>query len=358
MTTGGKMIDKFLLDGQKLEFHPDRVAQIIAGRNDWEKTKDIYPIYVEISPIGGCPHQCTHCGVDYVIDANKKSGVIPQLNADMLVARLHEMGELGIKSVMFAGAGEPLLHKRINAISQTANLAGIDTAFTTNGVLLDKLDLSGVSWVKVSINGGTKESYTQVHRTKSSDFDRVIANVRDAVRRKGSCTIGIQMVLLPENQDTIEELKAIGKDLGVDYVVIKPFSQHRFSLNRQYEKYDPRAIPIAEAENVVVRRESMNAAVTTIPYSKCLATPYTWAYIEADGDVYGCSAYLKDNRFNYGNLNKSTFKQIWQSEKRRVNWEYVRNHLDISECRLACRMHASNMYLHRLIQGTPHVNFI
>ena len=102
----------------------------------------------------------------------------------------------------------------------------------------------------------------------------------------------------------------------------------------------------------------MDAAVEPIPYSKCLATPYLWAYIEADADVYGCSAYLMDSRFNYGNLNKATFKQVWQSERRKTNWDYVRNHLDISECRKACRQNSVNQYLTELVGEIPHKNFI
>lgn len=342
-------MDKFRIDGQKLQFHPKRVAQWLDGKEDWEKAKEIYPLYVEISPVGACNHRCTFCGVDYL---GYKSVM---LDLDLLRMRLEEMGELGIKSVMYAGEGEPLLHKRINTMVLSAKVAGMDVSFTTNGVLLNKLEaIEECTWVKVSLNAGTRETYAKVHQTKESDFDKVIANLRDAVKRKGNCTIGAQMVLLPENENEVDTLKAIGEDIGLDYVVIKPYSQHKFSVTRQYENFIP-IVPQGTGK-VIVRSESMQTK--EIPYDKCQATPYMWAYIMATGDVYSCSAYLLDDRFNLGNINTQTFKEIWQGEKRRQNWEYVRNKLDIHECRVNCRMDKSNRYLTDLLNGVPHQNFI
>ena len=79
----------------------------------------------------------------------------------------------------------------------------------------------------------------------------------------------------------------------------------------------------------------------------------------ATGALYGCSAYLLDKRFEYGNINESSFKSIWEGDLRRENFHYVRNQLDIHECRLNCRMDEVNRYLDRLVhRDVPHINFI
>ncbi|HZR03617.1 MAG TPA: radical SAM/SPASM domain-containing protein [Burkholderiales bacterium] len=345
-------MDSLRIDSHKLHFHPMRVAQWVADKDDWETARRIYPIYIEVSPIGGCNHQCTMCGVDYVIEEHAK-GSIPQLDPWLYGERIMEMGALGIRSVMFAGEGEPLLHKRINDLVRATHHADVRSAFTTNGTLLHKLDLAGVSWVKVSINGGTRETYAKVHRTKESDWDRVWANVSDAVRRSNGCQIGVQMVLLPENQHEVEAFERKAEEAGAHYVVIKAVSQQKFSINRQYENFIP---IVPESKRAIVRADSMRTQ--EIPYDKCQATPYFWAYWMSSGDLYSCSAYLLDERFNLGNLNTHTFKQIWQGEKRRQNWEYVRKHLDIHECRLNCRMDKVNRYLTDLEGGVPNVDFI
>lgn len=342
-------MDKLRIDGHKLEFHPQRVAQWLDAKDDWEKAKKVYPIYVEVSPMGACNHRCTFCAVDYI--GYKAEN---QLDAELLIERQEEMAALGIKSIMYAGEGEPLLHKKIDAINYRATLAGIDTAFTTNGVLLDRLEsLRWTSWVKVSLNAGTRETYAKVHRTKEKDWDTVWKNIRAAVKRKGNCAIGVQMVCLPENAGEEVTLQALCEDAGVDYCVLKPYSQHKMSITKQYEGYKPINLP--QGRKVVVREEAIKTEGHH--YDKCSATPNFWAYIMASGDIYSCSAYLLDERFKLGNIGRETFRDIWEGEKRHDNWRFVKQVLDIKECRVNCRMDKANRYLWGF-DHQQHVNFV
>jgi len=118
-------MDDFKIDSHKLIYH-------LAPVYNWFKGKDIYPIYVEISPSGRCNHRCCFCAFDYL---NYKPRYIKK---DFLIKRLSEMSICGVKSIMYSGEGEPLLHKDIIDFILYTKKVGIDVALTTNGVLLNK----------------------------------------------------------------------------------------------------------------------------------------------------------------------------------------------------------------------------
>jgi MoaA/NifB/PqqE/SkfB family radical SAM enzyme len=355
-------MDEFRIDSHKLIYHVERV-------NDWLSGVDVYPIYSEISPAGACNHRCTYCALDYMEYQHRF------LDTAVLKKRLTEMGRLGVKSVMYAGEGEPFLHKDIAEIINHTKASGIDVAITSNGVLFtDKLvdaALSSITWIKVSINAATPETYAKIHRTNASDFDKVIRNISAAVKKRSSkglkTTIGMQLILLPENVNEAVLLAKKAKDIGADYLVIKSYSQHLKSLTQEYKdfKYSDYLHIKDDLEkisgggfDVVFRSNAMSKLEDEKRrYERCLALPF-WSYIDAGGGVWGCSAYLGDERFLFGSIMESTFEEIWKGEKRKKLMEYVAKELDTCECRKNCRMDEVNRYLWELKNPSLHVNFI
>ncbi|CAN8138717.1 hypothetical protein THIOSC15_1050002 [uncultured Thiomicrorhabdus sp.] len=94
-------------------------------------------------------------------------------------------------------------------------------------------------------------------------------------------------------------------------------------------------------------------------YKRCLGLPF-WSYMDAGGNIWGCSAHLgrETMNFNYGNINEQTFKEIWEGEARQKNLKWVENTMDVSKCRINCRMDECNRYLWELKNPNDHVNFI
>lgn len=364
------MQDKYRIDSHKLIFHPERVAEWLKAKNDWEKAKKIYPIYVEVSPVGFCNHRCTFCALDFMEYKNRK------LDQALLLARLTEMAGLGVKSIMFAGEGEPSLYKELPEAIEHCAKVGIDTSMTTNMVPFSEktagIYVKNCKWIKVSINGGNAGNYAAIHRTNERDFDRVVENMKTCVAIKRAnnykCTIGAQLLLLSDNYETVTELAALVRDIGLDYLVIKPYSQHPSSHTDKYKDIDYSKYLFLHEElkkfntdafKVIFRINTINKLIEhSDRYAKCCSVPFFWAHIMSDGCVYGCSTYLSDDRFNYGNIHDQTFQEIWEGEKRRLNLLYMQNEMCIDSCRLNCRMDEINRYLWELINPGEHVNFI
>jgi radical SAM protein with 4Fe4S-binding SPASM domain len=356
------MSEQMRLDSHKLMFHPREVAKWLAG-------EDIFPLYVEISPTGSCNHRCLFCALDYLEYSPRF------LDGAMLRERIAEMGQLGVKSIMFGGEGEPLLHGEIGTLIVHTKASGIDAALTTNGVLLTpelfRQIAPATSWIKVSLNAGTAATYAAVHRTREDDFERVFANISAAAGlvsgSNSTCTLGVQAILLPENASEMELLAERARDAGARYLVVKSYSQHQRSATRRYEKLDYEPL-LALAERlqrlsndrfqVVVRLHSMRKLQNADRgYGRCLALPF-WSYVDAGGSVWGCSAFIGDERFRYGSLYEQNFADIWRGEKRRHSLEMVAQCLDPEECRRNCRMDEINRYLWELTHPHEHVNFI
>jgi radical SAM protein with 4Fe4S-binding SPASM domain len=356
------MADTYRIDSHKLHYHPKRVSQ-------WNDGENIYPIYMEISPSGTCNHRCTFCALDFM-EYKKR-----YLNTETLKLRLTELAGLGLKSVMYAGEGEPFLHKDMVEITRHAKAAGIDQAFTTNATLMtpqiSERILDVTSWIKVSCNAGTAESYAAVHRTKPSHFDRVLKNLEAAVeiRRKNGygCALGMQILLLPETRDEVVHLAETARDIGLDYLVVKPYSQHPLSNTSDYKDVDYGDVnELADALektgtdtfNPIVRLNTIRKwQEKDRPYERCLGLPF-WSYMDAGGNIWGCSMFLEDERFRYGNINEQTFKEIWEGEKRAKAMQWFLESFDPSYCRINCRIDEINRYLWELKNPAPHVNFI
>ena len=354
------MRDDYRIDGTKIHFHPRRVAEVMEA-DTWEKTKKVYPIYWEITTSAACNHRCTFCSVDAI----GYPAIL--MDAMILKKRIGEAYNAGVKSVMFAGTGEPLLHRSINDIVSVCFWHGMDAAFTTNGVLLHKLSaLPLCKWVKISLNAGSAENYARIHKTDEEDWFTVWENIENAAKRKGNCALGVQCVVLPENVAEMDDLAARARDSGVDYFVLKPYSQATFSIVQRddidYRKMQDTlsAIPVkynTDKFHVVYRFAAMRQEGEPHHYDKCRATPLTWVYSMANGDVFSCSAHLLDKNFLIGNLNTQTFQEIWEGDGRKRNWEMMQQ-FDIKNCRLNCRMNGTNIYLDQLAHGIPHANYI
>lgn len=274
---------------------------------------------------------------------------------------------------MFGGEGEPLLYSPLPEVIEKAKEFGLDIAITTNGVLFDdnkiKTILKNLSWIKFSIDAGTKESYAKVHGCKETDFEKLMENLKFAgIYKKEnnlSCKLGAQMLLINDNIDEVEELILKIKDTGIDYLALKPYSQHPDSINQMaidLNKYNEILIELVkkysnESFKVIYRKQSAEEIGSERSYDTCFGINF-FALIDALGNIIPCNIFYEKEDYYYGNINQNTFSEIWKSNKRKdvVNKLYNEG---CTKCRNGCRLNYVNKYLYSLKnKNIEHINFI
>lgn len=353
------MSDEIRIDSHKLIYHPERVAA-------WRRGTQIYPIEIEIGISGACNHRCIFCAVDYM---DYKPIM---LDAGVMARNLNIMGSKGVRSVIYAGEGEPMLNPEAEDIINTTKACGIDAAMSTNGVLFTRERLEGclksLTWVRYSIAGATSTTYEHIHQCRKGDLERALSNMEDAVRVKReqhlNTTLGAQLLLLPENKHEVIQLADMMRSIGFDYFTVKPFSQHPSSkakLSVDYSESEEigRELREHETENfrIYFRSQSIENLGMEKPYCSCEGLNFM-TYIDAAGDVFPCIVFVGQPEYAYGNIYTEGFNDIWESERavkiRNVfKGEFIKKH-----CRKNCRLDEINKYLDALKHPGSHVNFI
>lgn len=350
-----------MINSHKLMYHPGRVDKFL-------NNKMIYPIYIEISPTNICNLKCSFCALEY-------STIKPNtLSFDSLDSLLNELSDLGIKSIMFAGEGEPFVHNDIVKILESAKKYSLDSAVSTNGILLDNYDpeqiLSNLKWLRISLNASNAQTYSTIHMTSSDIFNRVINNIKLIVktkkRNKHKTQIGAQAVLIKDNINEMEDMCKLLKNLEIDYFTIKPYSEHRLEKEHRIQSIDYSEI-LDNLENkvkkyetddfkVLIRSNAFKKIQLDKNYLKCYGVNF-YCHIDSFGDIYPCSTFIGNSEMSYGNFLKESFKSAWNSEKRNSVIKKLESEFP-AKCRPVCRMDEINRYLSKLKNPPEHVNFI
>jgi cyclic pyranopterin phosphate synthase len=373
------------IENPKIVYHPEWLKR-------WHKDPfSVPPIYIEISPVGMCNHRCTFCAPEMLGYPNR------QLDPDILIARLKEMqlmrendpDDLGVRSIQYAGEGEPTLYKDLARVFKATREAGIDIGMLTNGTgLTEKLAWRIVplvnGYIQASVNAGTAESYAKIHRAPIKHWDLVWRNLEKAVeikRRLGAseCEIGVNMTVLikeapdperdgaivPANWREMELLVKRARDCGLDYVSFKPYSQHSYS--RETAKlygdmtYKDVMNEIFEMGTFLTSRFGSDLFEVIFSftrfseyeeeerkYTTCRSTPTIWSYIQSDGVWISCTAHWTNEKFHLGNINNQSIGEIWYGELRKEHLRFVLEELDIAECRKTCHPDKENRFLEKL----------
>ena len=260
----------------KITFYLDEVENVLNKRHQ-------APVCAEVDPSNYCNNGCTFCCFSNYIKSNQE-----HLSLSLFQKFVQEFHAMGGKAITFTGGGEPLMNPNFLKMAIYAREHGIKIGLVTNGSLLGRLQgfENFFRFIRISLNAPNKELYYKLHQ--ADHFDDIVKNIKRILALNVRPHLGISVVLCDENREHAEETVELGKQLGVDYVQIKP------------DIYNKDLTDVAgETEGIKI----------TCPLHKaeefgmlpCAIAGLTFI-LSATGDVYYCCVQRGNPDFRLGNI--------------------------------------------------------
>lgn len=361
--------EKYRLDGHKLIYHLDRVLA-------WLKGERIPPIHIDMGITKFCNIGCIYCMG--VLQGMNKGAMIRR---DALLRFIDDCGRLGVRSIGIIGDGEPTLNPAFYDAIVRAKKAGIDTGVATNGILLDMGRandvLSNSTFIRFNLSSAEPDNFKKIHQANSKNFEALIEKISGFVKLKKqnqyTCTIGLQMVLIPENFNQVIKLARLGAKLKVDYLQIKQCSDTEYKeLGINQRDYKNVLKDLKEAEklsnndySVIVKWNKINIFGKTEIYERgfrkydiCYGTPFL-GQVSGNGKVYPCGPFFGKERFCMGDIHKESYYDIVKSDRYWKVHQDIIDNIDVHhDCTVGCRQDYINKFLWNLKNPPEHINFI
>jgi len=266
----------------------------------------------------------------------------PAIKTESALNLLDDFAEIGVRGISLISDGESTLSKAYVPFIQHAKEVGIDVGNATNGWEWgeEKIEqvLPYLTWVRFTVAAGTPEGYAKImykgpEYTKV--FDRAMENIKYAValkkRKSLKCTLGIQMVLMPEFEEEIIPFAKLAVDLGVDYGVIKHCSDdEQGTLGVDYDKYEPMFKKLEQAEKlsneqtkIIVKWEKIKDKGKP-SYSRFYG-PQFLLQISGSGLIAPSGMFFnaRYSKFHMGNFTEERFIDIFKSDRYQRIMQYL-----------------------------------
>ncbi len=354
----------YIAPRQKLFWHIDKLQEI----RDTGTTSA--PVNVEIDPSNRCSHGCSWCHFAYTHTrgplagkAEKPAGHIDGgdlMSLEMGTSILAQLAEMGVQSVTWTGGGEATLNPHFGQLVKIARVYGLQQGLYTHGGHIDieraELLKERMTFVYVSLDECTPEAFQKSKGVNR--FDKVIEGIKLLVAAPGKATIGVGFLLHVGNVDEVDNMVALGKSLGVDYIQFRPIINYDQSCPGQLvedTQWVNHAIndlrkhagdPFVQSDTW---RFEMYRDWNGHGYSTC-----NWSAIQTvitpNGKVWRCVNKREHPDALLGDLTVESFAEIW---KRAGGVCQVDD-----KCRLLCRGHISNLTLDSIMTEPAHKAFI
>lgn len=343
--------------GDKILWHTEALNGLRAGENP-------APVSVELDVTNVCNLNCPYCtNEDY------RTRCEVHLNIELVTRTIMELAAMGVKAITFTGGGEPTMYPKLRESIELAKQYGLDVALISNGLssFPSKTIVQNCTWVRYSVDAYDQSSYIQSKQVDG--FQRVWRNIEAVVNAKkeyrSKCIIGIGILTDVIGTGMLAKTTAAFKPLGVDYIQFRPvvFNAHDPRSKEHVIRWDEDDFQSSKSQETESYRVYISAAKyrnmtkenSDRNYKHCTGVYFSCA-IGATGDVWICCHMRGNKKFSIGNINQSTFSEIWNdTQTRNTIYGLIGN---FAECMPLCRFHGQNTLLANINWNPQHVNFL
>ncbi|MHB9155198.1 MAG: radical SAM protein [Endomicrobiales bacterium] len=348
------------------QFSSEKILRHLERIVEWQKTGLSRPITYELDMTNICNSKCSFCFGFHSCGPDTSSLAWEEVKD--IIGQIQRFGGRGLT---FTGGGEPLCNPRALDAVRYAKTLGLDVGFITNGILLDEQKaitlVDCCTWIRVSLDAGSKEVYLRMHGLDGDLFERVAGNTALLVKAKkargSGVTIGTGFLTFPEVIGDMLAYTALSRDIGVDYAQFRPllkkFLQKEINLSADYRVLDTirecqkLSTPEFQVLSSVHKYESMRRGELRRDYGRCHGHNFA-AVISANRKMYLCCHMRGMEKYCIGDLKEQGLERIWGSEQRK----HVHENIDFQDYPLLCRCDSFNSLLWNISKQGEHENFL
>ena len=268
----------------------------------------------------------------------------------------------GVRTVCFAGGGEPTLHKALGEAFQRLHILKVPPSLITNGLFLDDDQMKKIAtyaqWIGISIDSATPETY---QRIKGKDrFKEVLRNISALLKYKAR-EVTFKFLINTRNQYEIYDAIRTAAHIGCYGIHIRPVAYRNFQKHE--EPYDIIRINKQIDEGFkdygdkikifAVRHKYKEKMHVKFPFKKCLGTPIM-PIMQADGWMTACIDRKADNSLRLcRHDNPETILKFWGSDEHRE----ILNKIKLEECPKCTFVHINEFIERVVINDEMHWRF-
>ena len=336
-------------DPLKLLNKYDKICSIMEVRDGKKIFDPLWPISVELHLTDLCNLNCRWC-TDAGLKKNQAS-----LEFDVVKSLFDEFKKHSV-GVTLEGGGEPTIHKNFYDIVQYGASIDLDMGLITNGVKEIRDIINLLRWVRISLDASNANEYK--YEKGVNLFDKVIDNIKqiNIGRDRDKVFLGIGYVITKDNDKDLLLFINMMNEMGVDYIYMRPVEENK-ELSPDYISLDAYKKIIEKKEDRLSTKVLLKVNERTIRDNDnlpCIAHSLT-CVIRANGDLVLCEK-RKHDIVVLGNVNKTSFENIWMSEKRKNISKKLLNNSSTKGCEV-CRLTRFNKIFYEL-GGLRTSNFI